>query len=316
MKSTNGDLLKALHSARKKIAYVCLFILLVARQTNFFKSKRRVRDAKPLFLTYAKIGEHGRLGNQIFQLASTIGIAETNGVKWRFPERITDTAVGELFSLQGNLDDALAKTLAQHSEVAETFYDVRLYSDHGQPISLHGYFQWPQYFEHSMDTLRSHLRVNPELVYAVHSRYPGLSKQRNVAVHVRRGDHVKFQHIYNLLDWKYYIDALRHVEFEHVYIVSDDKEWCASELATRISTNVTISEFSNELLDFALLYMSDAIVISSSSFSWWAGFLKDVHSFSQNHIIVAPKYRYNPSGSHAYLNSRSYYPKSWRVIDT
>ena len=133
-------------------------------------------------------------------------------------------------------------------------------------------------------------------------------------VHVRRGDYVELQHIYNVLGVEYYLKALEYVHFDHVYIVSDDNKWCASELGPRIPSDYTISDFHNELLDFTLLYLSDSVIISSSSFSWWAAFLKDMHFPSQNRTTIAPKNRYNTQGDHAYLNLKSYYPANWKLI--
>lgn len=287
---------------------VCVFVL-----PFVLLYKRRAQ--RPLFITFAHIGNYGRLGNQIFQVAATIGISHDYGVSWRFPERITNTPVGELFELRGDLDDDLALTLSRHSEGTEIFHRVKVHTKHGQPVSLHGYFQWPQYFEKSHDLIRSVLRVNPKLVAIVQRRFPELVTQKSVAIHVRRGDYVELQHIYNVLGIEYYLKALDYVDFDHVYIVSDDNSWCETELSPRIRSSHTISDFHDELLDFTLLYLSDSLIISSSSFSWWAAFLKEAHFPSENRTIVAPKNRYNSQGDHSYLNLKSYYPTSWKLLD-
>ena len=316
----------AISVARRK--YTCLRILLwFLLSTIAFLCVRNIqtplrqhatgRRLKPSLLTFAKVGDYGRLGNQIFQVASTIGIAESNGLEWQFPERIYQTSVGKLFTLKGELSHTLVASFPRHNEITETFYDVQLLSDDGKAMSLHGYFQWPQYFEHSMNTLRSELRVNSKLIHEVYTHFPELRRHRSVAVHVRRGDYVKLDHIYNLLPSSYYLAALSSMAFDHVYIVTDDKKWCLQMLVPKIqSKNVTVSDLNDELLDFTLLYLSDNIVISSSSFSWWAAFLKELSGVSHNRSVVAPKSRYNPSGSHAYLNSDKYYPEHWRLISS
>ena len=37
-------------------------------------------------VTYSQLGNKGRLGNQLFQIASTIGIATENGRPFAFPD--------------------------------------------------------------------------------------------------------------------------------------------------------------------------------------------------------------------------------------
>lgn len=39
-----------------------------------------------MMFTYRKLGKNGRFGNQLFQIASTIGIAKSNGFSYGFPE--------------------------------------------------------------------------------------------------------------------------------------------------------------------------------------------------------------------------------------
>ena len=42
-------------------------------------------------VTFANLGRYGRLGNQMFQIASTIGIAKANGYEYAFPESVSYT---------------------------------------------------------------------------------------------------------------------------------------------------------------------------------------------------------------------------------
>ena len=74
-------------------------------------------------MTFSKVGQYGRLGNQLFQIASTIGLAEKHGYTWRFPPEISKCSAGKLFGLRGDL--AKDGTHVPYKELSQSFYDVQ-----------------------------------------------------------------------------------------------------------------------------------------------------------------------------------------------
>ena len=63
----------------------------------------KVSKSTQATVTFTKIGEYGRLGNQLFQIAATIEIAEAHGYSWGFYENLDRSAAGRLFALSGQL---------------------------------------------------------------------------------------------------------------------------------------------------------------------------------------------------------------------
>jgi hypothetical protein len=103
-----------------------------------------------------------------------------------------------------------------------------------------------------------------------------------IAVHVRRGDYVTnpaAAAYHGLLPDQYYIDAINMVRKKlseaRVYLISDAHEAC-SELIDKIGGNTEIFQGDSWLDDFAFLFQADGIVLSNSTFSFWAARLREL----------------------------------------
>ena len=140
-------------------------------------------------VTFLQIGEQGRLGNQIFQIAATIGLTEKHGYAWGFFPNIKKSAVGRLFQLRGTLVPGKDLIDLQYNEKSEIYYDAFL--PVGSPtsiISLTGYFQDYRYFVNHLDVLNNCLNFPGSMIRRVG---PEVRSPFTVALHVRRGDYLK-----------------------------------------------------------------------------------------------------------------------------
>ena len=269
------------------------------------------------FLTFLEIGKLGRLGNQLFQVASTIGIAESRGVSWRFPHNIENSTVGQLFHLKGQGISHLVDS--KYDELTGLYHDVRVKPAPGRGISLHGYFQDYRYFNASTKTLQTYFQFSSELVRVVLQKVPELTSRDSVTLHVRRGDYIHATHVYNLLSSSYYVQALERIpSIDVVIILSDDISWCKHHLLPHISHTVIFSPFDNPVLDFILMSLGRHKIIANSSFSWWAAYMKEIlgDKTLKDGKVIAPRPWYNRSGTHAYLNSDGFYPAGWTVLES
>jgi len=159
--------------------FCCLFTFLVVvrcahpsailqdRMNSHNHMRRHVADGNGPCVTFSRVGELGRLGNQIFQVASTIGVAEKRDLCWFFTGRITDSSVSRLFDIPAR-SGTFEGLLIVHVEERQDFYEVTLPElQHGKHHDLYGYFQSPEYFEYSRATLASIFRPRPSLVNEV-----------------------------------------------------------------------------------------------------------------------------------------------------
>lgn len=314
--------------------FCCLFTFLVVvrcahpsailqdRMNSHNHMRRHVADGNGPCVTFSRVGELGRLGNQIFQVASTIGVAEKRDLCWFFTGRITDSSVSRLFDIPAR-SGTFEGLLIVHVEERQDFYEVTLPElQHGKHHDLYGYFQSPEYFEYSRATLASIFRPRPSLVNEVEATLPVVKLPNTVAIHVRRGDYVHLSQ-YNLLSVQYYQEALSLIEgATSAIVVSDDINWCKTNMEHALFalgyTTVVYSPFEDDIYDFVVLYLAHHLVMSASSFTWWAAYLKSLAKLRQQQSgkVIAPATWYNSTGDFAYLNRKSFYHSSWVLLDT
>jgi hypothetical protein len=109
-----------------------------------------------------------------------------------------------------------------------------------------------------------------------------------VAVHIRRGDYVKFANIHLVCTSFYYESATayiqRKVKNAIFYVFSDDIEWCKENV--KIPKPCLYMDNLNKPSshDMQLMSLCKHNIISNSSYSWWAAWLNR----SPDKIIVVP----------------------------
>lgn len=272
----------------------------------------------PLTVTFADIGNYGQLGNQMFQVAAVIGTALRRGWTWEFPIRIAETEVGSLFSISGNLsaeDTSTAYTLYEKEPArfnnfelpTSTFFTQRL-------ISLHGYFQFPVYFEEYNDIINSTFSFSSDRMQRIENAVPQILLPNTVGLHVRRGDYID-NPLYTNLGVRYYEKALKRLKklkFDIVIITSNDIEWCKTHMA-HLPYKLVFSPLNEAGDDLLLLARCKNLVLANSSFSWWAAYLNFL-KFANGTVFV-PRPWYRPSGAFYHLNSDEMYLPHWKVID-
>src|SRR5215207_2560175 len=119
------------------------------------------------YVTYARLGYNGRLGNQLWQIASTAGIARQRGVQPCFPT----------WSYQPYFN------VPEQFFLTPTPFDTE---DLGG-----GHFQELHYFEAIADEVKQWFRPTPSAIEQL--RREALSfdgSGHTTAVHVRRGDYL------------------------------------------------------------------------------------------------------------------------------
>jgi len=157
-----------------------------------------------------------------------------------------------------------------------------------------------------------------------------------IAVHVRRGD---IEKQYWSAPVQYFQDALRRMKKEvprgigkKVFIFSDDIEWAKENLVgegffpaelgwSLFFVSGSFGGLTN-LEELDLMIKCKSIVISNSTFSWWAAFLMK-NTRENKKIVIRPqfngtKHQNDPLGWNG-KKRRDYdisYPKEWIPIDT
>lgn len=252
-------------------------------------------------LAYKQLGNYGRLGNQLWELASTIGVAKSIGDEAVFPEawKYKDifSVPSQMFKPQHEVDlypSAVDSPLLDHMHPAARAYmqDINLWSN-------------------SVDTIRSYLRPSDAALMTMltdFAWYYALPRPIT-AIHVRRGDNVyegewKAQY-HPVPSMDYYQRAVDHVNENWTtvgsqVVFSDDLEWCQQAFPNaHIFTGGVPMPKEHEVayaaatpsdwLDFFALTAADHIILSNSTFGWWAAWL------SRSKDVIYPKNWFGPA---------------------
>jgi hypothetical protein len=142
---------------------------------------------------------------------------------------------------------------------------------------LHGYFQTYKYFDEVHKTGNPHLQLSQPSDWFV-SLSRRIEVENPVIIHARRGDYLDHATTIGVLDEEYYRQALKKIAFNRpeaagVWLFSDDLTW-AEKLAISLNgwkAEVISPPASSPAAEtMMLMAQSSALVISNSTFSWWA----------------------------------------------
>lgn len=278
-------------------------------------------------ITFPNLGKLGRLGNQLFQIASTIGIAKKNGHIYSFPE----WEYQDFFSNKLPTAKLLVKDIG--TERACNYEDIKM-SEFPRPIGLHGYFQSEKYFTHCEDEIKKYFFVSEDIDRYIREKYADVLRTCTASIHVRRGDYKKLNDVYHLLGMDYYSECLSMCRANKFAIFTDDPEWCKekfskfdyvliNERTHKDNLNTVESEeeskrfLREDVVEFSLMSKFNYSIIANSSYSWWAAWL----NASPNKKVYAPKdwYKelhakriYNITEDYNYRNDLI--PQSWTLV--
>jgi len=205
------------------------------------------------FLYYKQLGQHGRAGNQLFQVASTIGIARANGMDPLFPAKWK-------YRSQFNLPDEMFGDCPIEATYKEPhFHFVAPDIDRRNNTEIVGYFQSERYWLNYNDEILQYLMP----VLSV----PGTVDA--VCIHHRRGDYVGNPN-YQQLGINYYLSAYDQIfKGKEIRAFSDDHNY----IDLHYGGNTLTAKPSPEMDDFKNMIACKYHICSNSTFSWWAAYL-------------------------------------------
>ena len=283
------------------VIYLGTMFLLYLRQNPTPNSLHQTRGPElgtpgKSIVTHTYIGSRGDMGNQIFQLASIIAAGARSNASVVFPTRLSSLPIIDLFDL----------THFEWKDVVpdSTFYEYDNYEEiivpsDGRIYDVSGYRQSYMYFDDSSDLIRDIFTPKPHISEAVRSVVPA----EYIAVHIRKGDYIKLIHSFPLLrefrrcQLNYYKEGI--LRLRKIYpdcpllVCTDSPKWVTpllSELDPKAVLAPTVTNISPKYTDFVVLYHSLGVVMSNSTFSWWACYS------NPGRPIFAPSPWWDPDG--------------------
>lgn len=244
----------------------------------------------------------GRLGNQLFQYAVTIAYSIKYNVPYCIPAKTERPKEWKAYQI-GNVKYApelshfhkawiYTEPSLKYTEIPELNFDT---------VLLDGMFQSYKYFDSYIEQIRNIFNFPQNPIDAV-------------AIHVRRGDYLKFPNDYPVVSNDYIYKAINelrqkgHAKFK---VFSDGMDWCKENINAQIpqceGCTFEYSEGKNEIEDFTEILNCKHQIISNSTFSYWGAMLNN----NPEKIIICPHEDNFYGKKKKYINVETLYPDSW-----
>lgn len=256
-------------------------------------------------ITFQQLGRLGRFGNQLFQIASTIGIARKHGYDFGFPEwRNYDHAERFGSTEDCEIQKYFINPLPQSPPMEFSNLEIPWgYHNTYVPdnVSLHGHMQSEKYFKHCIDEVRHYFRMGNEAIYDV------------CAIHLRRGDYDDQYH--PRIDFEYYFKAVDLITCDSFVVFSDDRneaQTLAALIYSRTGKRAGFAFSMNSyLIDFEHMKSCSHFICANSTFSLMAAILSE----APGKKIVCPSNWFGPAWGSSYKEmAKDIYPENCIVI--
>ena len=248
-------------------------------------------------ICFSRIGKFGRLGNQLFQIAATIGCAVENNTDSNFPQ----WDYSDFF--KNKIDQSLNPGDIISSYRENSFNYSRI--PYNRNMDLVGYFQSDKYFNHCEDLIRNYFDFEDSLDDGSIDQ-----DSETCSVHIRRGDYVNLVGYHPLMSMEYYIkaiDSMRCKGVKKFYFFSDDIQWCKDNFA--LTEEFIYIEGNEDIKDLYLMTRCKNNIIANSSFSWWGAWLNR----NQSKKVIAPSIWFGEL-SRDKNDTADLYCKDWEII--
>jgi len=246
-------------------------------------------------LTYKNLGRYGRIGNQMFEIAGTIGLAKKYGYEFGFPywqnyDQLERFGGGEDIDIQKwfknplpLIDEDIDYGLFR---VPWGYHDVEVGDNH----NIEGHMQSERYFLHCDKLIRHYFTFANETE----------KNDNTLAVHFRGGDYGGDYH--PTMSERYYAGARsKFPDDMRCLLFTDDPQ----RAAQAIPFNYELVEGNHSMIDMEIMSKCDHHIIANSTFSWWGAWL------ANSKKVVAPRKWF---GKEAKINGNDLYCKGWEVL--
>jgi hypothetical protein len=247
-------------------------------------------------IAFGRLGNYGRLGNQMFQVAATLGIAKRVNTIAAFES----AKIRDVFTLEDCYFPESVDSIFSYQEKSFDF-DKNILSIPDKTI-IFGYFQSEKYFDHCYDLITRNFSFKKDILAKAQNE---MKKYGNniCSIHVRRGDYLNLSDTHPYVGDDYYKNAMEKIGSDSKFLVfSDDIEWCKK---SDIFKNCDFVEVNDEAIELCMMTLCNYHIIANSSFSWWGAKL------SNSKMTIAPKTWFGPKGPPTW---NDIYCCGWKVL--
>lgn len=250
----------------------------------------------------------GGLGNQLFQIFTTIAYALDNNDRFVF---LYSKMFGKRPSYWDNFLLPLKKytfpNRIQASVLREKafHYDELQKKNENENISLYGYFQSEKYFKkHSSQIAELAMNLTELKESIIKEEFQKMNQLNTISMHFRIGDYMNLQDCHPVLIPIYYKNSIEKIiektnNFEWTIIFfceEDDIDYVNKEYIQLLENEFPKCKFiraNPKISDWEqMIFMSccEHHIIANSTFSWWGAYLH----FSKDKLVCWPSVWFGP----------------------
>lgn len=275
----------------------------------------------------------GGLGNQLFQIFTTISYAVKSRNKFKFLN-IDKLGGGKTIirytfwgSFLKRLKPFLLDEIRHNLTIREnnfTFNELPIEEMNGKDVLLFGYFQSYKYFQENYNMICRIVDIHSlkkDLIKTID--YTPEQLEHCVSLHFRIGDYKKIQNCHPLTTKEYYLNALNYIKnmcsstikYKLIYFCEDNDIEDVQTILDFLTPQFPDYSFirgDNKLEDWEqMLFMSCCHhnIIANSTFSWWGAYFND----HPDKIVCYPSVWFGPSLSDK--NTKDLCPPDWHKLD-
>jgi hypothetical protein len=231
--------------------------------------------------SFNRLGNHGHLGNQMFQYAAIKSLSIKHNRDFMIPPK---EVFGRYYytTLRSNIDDCFnidchraISNFPVHEERHFHFDQETFENPPKGDVDLLGFFQSDKWFKHIEDQVRKDFTFKSEYYDAASELKEQLSENSEmIGIHIRRTDFVtNSSHISQ--DMSYYERCLDDLpKTSKVLIFSDEPNWCKSQEIFS-DDRFLVSDVVDPYIDLCLMTLCDYIITANSTYSWWGAYLSN-----------------------------------------
>ena len=217
-----------------------------------------------------------RLGNMMFQLSATIGIAHALRYKPFIEPRHPLTHFFDT-GIVKDMHVTREMVLSEEQCINQVWSHDKRWLNYN--LTTWGYLQSWKYFQNATEEVRQALTIWPMFKHEARRFlfYNTREDDIRIGMHVRRGDFTvqgtadlgfaiaDKGYIENAMNW--YRTRYGRVIF---VVVSDDIPWCRENIR---EADVVFSHYTEAIIDIAILSLCNHSIITGGSFGWWGAWL-------------------------------------------
>jgi hypothetical protein len=249
----------------------------------------------------------GGLGNQLFQIFTTISYAIKSKNKFYFLDSEISPSITKRYtfwnSLLYKLKSFLIKEIVQDSKIVKQkdfiFNEIEISELIDNNICLDGYFQSYKYFQEHYETIYKMLDIDKQKKIILKSS----NLENTISLHFRLGDYKGLQWCHPIMTYEYYKKAISFIQNKdtnmcNILFFCEDEDIDT----VMVTINQLINDFpklffiraSNSLKDWEQMLLMSCCqnnITANSSFSWWGAYLNS----NPNKIVCYPSVWFGPT---------------------